>query len=467
MSQNILLLQGPIGPFFNQFAKELEQADHTVHKINFNGGDDFYYSRKNTHHFTGSVGQWRDYLGEKLRVLDISRIYLFGDCRVYHEAARKIAQSMNIRVFVFEEGYIRPNCITLEEIGVNGHSKLPRNPAMYPYTVSQDQPILEPVRQPFRNAALYGVIYYTAAKLMAWKYPKYEHHRPLNLLGEGSRWLLSGIRKMWYSLVDQDVTGPLFKDKTRYFICPLQVHTDMQVQVHSRFKNLEEFIQDVIHSFAANAPDDTLLVFKHHPLDRGHKDYGRVIRVLGKLHKVESRIRYVHDGHLPTLFDHALGTITINSTAGLSSIDHGTPVITLGDAIYDLPGLTYKGELDHFWNSVSSIDPDLRERFRAYLLSQVQANGNFYRRLKNAKTSTGIHWPPAMATLHGLNSRDGFARPAEPFDAPTPPVSAVPAMANLGGHYSAQTNEALATPQQAAEEPPLKEKPRQTVDQDV
>lgn len=441
VSQNILLLQGPIGPFFSHFASELELAGHTVHKINFNGGDDFFYSRANTHRFTGEFEEWRDYIGEKLRVLNIARVYLFGDCRAYHEVARKIAQSMNIRVFVFEEGYIRPNCITLEEIGVNGHSKLPRNPAMYPYTSPKDKPNLEQVHKPFRKAALYSAAYYTSARLMSWKYPHYEHHRPLNVTGEGAHWLLGGIRKMWYSLVDQDITTPLFKEKTPYFLCPLQVHTDMQVKVHSRFSNIEEFIQDVVHSFANHAPDNTLLVFKHHPLDRGYKDYTRVIRVLSKLHKIEHRVRYVHDAHLPTLFEHAIGTVTINSTTGLSSIDHGTPVISLGDAVYDLPGLTYQGSLDQFWRSGATIDPDMRERFTNYLLAQVQANGNFYRKLNNASTRTGVHWPPAMASLHGLESRDGYTAPVELFERPMPPVTSLSSVGDLGRHYADSDNE--------------------------
>ena len=37
--KKVLLLQGPIGPFFYRFAKKLKQAGASVHKINFNGGD--------------------------------------------------------------------------------------------------------------------------------------------------------------------------------------------------------------------------------------------------------------------------------------------------------------------------------------------------------------------------------------------------------------------------------------------
>jgi len=41
--KNILLLQGPIGPFFYRFAKKLKKERATVYKINFNGGDFLFY----------------------------------------------------------------------------------------------------------------------------------------------------------------------------------------------------------------------------------------------------------------------------------------------------------------------------------------------------------------------------------------------------------------------------------------
>ncbi|HDV7285126.1 TPA: capsule polysaccharide modification protein, partial [Mannheimia haemolytica] len=40
-SQRILLLQGPIGSFFTDFALWLESEKKTVFKLNFNGGDEY------------------------------------------------------------------------------------------------------------------------------------------------------------------------------------------------------------------------------------------------------------------------------------------------------------------------------------------------------------------------------------------------------------------------------------------
>ena len=42
-SKNVLLLQGPIGPFFNLFSKKMKACKAKVFKLNFNGGDKFFY----------------------------------------------------------------------------------------------------------------------------------------------------------------------------------------------------------------------------------------------------------------------------------------------------------------------------------------------------------------------------------------------------------------------------------------
>lgn len=42
-AENILLLQGPVGNFFLRLADWLTANGKTVHKFNFNAGDDYFY----------------------------------------------------------------------------------------------------------------------------------------------------------------------------------------------------------------------------------------------------------------------------------------------------------------------------------------------------------------------------------------------------------------------------------------
>jgi capsular polysaccharide export protein len=178
----------------------------------------------------------------------------------------------------------------------------------------------------------------------------------------------------------------------RYFLIPLQVAHDSQIQSHSKFVKVEEFIEEVMRSFAEFAPPDTLLVIKQHPLERGHKQYSSWIDRLTKELDLSKRVLYIHDQHLPTLLSCARGVVVINSTVGLSAIHHGIPLKNLGEAIYDIPGLTYQGELNDFWSQAPKPMQNLYESFYNRVIKNTQINGNFYRRLPIQKYRSGVRW---------------------------------------------------------------------------
>lgn len=394
MPGRVLLLQGPVGPFFSLLAEELKSEGHEVFKIHFNGGDEVCYTQRAAHRYCGDLAGWPAFLRAFLTRHEIDRIFLFGDCRLYHLRATKVAREMGVAVFVFEEGYIRPDYVTLEPGGVNGHSALSREPDDY----TAQRPVKPAVPQPaggvFWRIAGYATRYYLAAWRRRRAFPHYEHHRPLNLCREGLCWVRSGLRKLYYLCADYPVIRRLGKrQQSKYYLVPLQVHCDKQITHHSRYASIEDFIAEVIGSFAKHAPADTELVFRHHPMDRAYHDYGKLIARLGVRYRVRGRVRYLHEGHLPALLHGARGTVTINSTVGLSSIYHQTPVKVMGSAVYDMPGLTCRNSLDAFWRAPGAVDSRLYSRFRQYLVANVLGNGSFYRRVRADKGATGIEWP--------------------------------------------------------------------------
>ena len=127
--KNILLLQGPIGPFFKNFATDLQAVNAKVHKINFNGGDCLFYS--NGICFNQSIDDFPKFLTHIIQTYKIDVVFLFGDCRPLHKIAHAVLAEMGIEIGVFEEGYIRPDFITLEKHGVNAHSQMSRSTSFY------------------------------------------------------------------------------------------------------------------------------------------------------------------------------------------------------------------------------------------------------------------------------------------------------------------------------------------------
>lgn len=391
--KRVLLLQGPLGPFFKLLARDLQQVGTRVWKIDFNGGD-WLFSPSGAIPYRGNLADWPQFFGHFLEEHKIDVVLLFGDCRSLHMAAHKIAAERGIEIGVFEEGYVRPNYITLERYGVNGHSLIPRIGSFYRVIPRQEVPPALEVPYPFRHTMAWAMLYYCAAVLLHWAFPRYRHHRPLSLL-EAWPWVKSGFRKIWYRFKERKVQHELVtRCSGRFFLVPLQVHNDAQVHVHSDFDSVEAFIEHVIVSFARHAPPDVLLVIKHHPMDRGYHDRTRLIRELGLKYKVSERTLYIHDQHLPTLLEHARGVVVLNSTVGLSALHHGAPLKVCGTALYDMEGLTFQRRLDEFWVQAPTavVDHELFERFQNYLVKNTQLNGSFYRRLDIPGSSAGLVW---------------------------------------------------------------------------
>lgn len=384
-NKNILLLQGPMGSYFNTLDKKFSDEGAKVFRIGFNMGDQFF---ANSRHYTGykdAIENWNDFIKLFFIKNKINKLFVFGDCRYYQNIAIQIAKNLNIEVFVFEEGYLRPNFITLEKCGVNDNSLLPRNREFYDNLDLDDEIVyelehLENFTSTYNKMAREAIIYYWLTNLFKYKYPYYIHHRCMSLKKEFKAGCLNIFRKYINIFKEKRLNQYFEKELSKkYYFVPLQTHNDFQILTHSNYKNIEEFIEEVIISFSKNAPNDTYLVFKHHPIDRGRRNYKKFILALSKNYTIRNRVIITWDTHLPTQLKYAIGTILINSTVGLSSLYHHTPTICLGKAIYDIEGLSCKNmRLDDFWINYKEVDVDLLKKFRAYLIQTTQINSNFY-----------------------------------------------------------------------------------------
>jgi capsular polysaccharide export protein len=400
--KRVLLLQGPHGPFFKRVASGLHAAGAcAVEKINFNGGDALYYPSQSVA-YRGNLADWPAYIDAFVQQHRIDCIVAFGDCRPIHIEARTVAHARGVQYWVFEEGYIRPNFITFEQHGVNGFSCLPAERADYDAWPMLPLPDDAPVPPSFGLAAKYAMAYFTASTMAKPWFWRYQHHRDLHML-DGLYWVRSYARKMRYKSKEANALADLKPHgQGKYFLAVLQVASDAQVAVHSPYQSVAEFIVDTVRSFALHGPSDAVLVVKHHPMDRGYSDYTTLVNELMHTHQLTGRLRYIHDQHLPTLLENAQGVVTINSTVGLSALFHGTPVITLGKAVYDMAGLTCQVGLESFWRNPQAHKPDaeLHAKFRNYVTAHTQINGSFYVELPESDAA-GVRWRtmPALTAL--------------------------------------------------------------------
>jgi capsular polysaccharide export protein len=386
----------------------LREAGAEVHKINFNGGDLLFYPTGSIW-YRGGAQEWPAFVEETIKRLSIDAILLFGDCRPLHKAARLVADRLGVQVGAFEEGYIRPNYITFENFGVNGHSLMSRSPEFFADLPAQPALPEKQLGRTFWYAALWAALYYIAADALRTLFHRYRHHRPLTIL-EGIWWVRGTWRKFFYLRRERGLLARLTTELSgRFFLVPLQISTDAQIVEHSLYDSVVQFIRATVASFARHAPADTVLAVKHHPLDRGYHDYRALLEALEEEHGLTGRLYYLHDQHLPTLFDHMRGAVVINSTVGFSALSHNAPVKVCGRAIYSLPGMTYQDSLESFWRQAPHHKPDrlLVERFRSYVIDETQINGSFYKATDQSGLCRSVNsqyaaTPPALTATPGL-----------------------------------------------------------------
>ncbi|EJJ9802977.1 capsule biosynthesis protein [Campylobacter coli] len=375
--KTVLLLQGPVGTFFHRLAIKMKKNKTKVFKLNFNGGDFLFYpsgkrckcDEKDLENF------YESFFKEK----KIDAIVMYNDCRLIHAKAIKVARKLGIGIWIFEEGYLRPYCITFEKDGVNANSSLPRDKNFYLSCNILTKESIKEIPGGFKFMAFSAFLYWLFSFLLAPFFNNKLHHRTLFPF-EFLFWFRSLYRKYLYKLTEKKLNQKIYSLEKKYFLAILQVYNDTQIKHHYR-KSIEEFIEELILSFANHARAKSYLVFKHHPMDRGYRNYSKLINELSQKYHVEGRIFYVHDTYLPTLLKNALGCITINSTVGLSAILEGCPTKVCGNAFYNFEGLAYPKKLQFFWREAHAYkpNPSLVLNFKNYLLNTNQFNGNFYK----------------------------------------------------------------------------------------
>ncbi|MGE0558039.1 MAG: capsule biosynthesis protein [Burkholderiales bacterium] len=381
-ARSFLFLQGCTSFFFGRLADRLRSRGHAVSRINFNAGDAVYWGARPAWNFRDGLAALPEFMAEKFRAGNITDVVMLGDTRPVHVPALAIAARCGVRVHVYEEGYFRPSWLTLERGGINGYTRLPRDPAWYRTAATRlpEAGAGVHVPNPVSLLAWHEACYHLPNLANPLLYPGYRTHRPqvsaVEFAGWGRRFAVLPLHQRR----DAACIARLAGGREPFYVFPLQLDSDSQIAVHSPFDRISDALWQVVQSFAQHAPGDTRLVIKNHPLDTGFGHFGRRVRRLAGHFHIAGRVDYLETGHLPALLEHARGMVTINSTAGTAALALGCPTLALGKAVYDLPGLTFQGPLDAFWREASPPDAALFRAFRNVVMYTTQVNGGFYTR---------------------------------------------------------------------------------------
>lgn len=388
-----MLLQGPVGPFFRDLQRSFIERGFDVIKINFNGGDALFSAGCDSFNFRGSPADWSAWLNQAIAKRPPEAIVLFGDRRPYHIEAQRVAADHGVAVWSLEEGYVRPDYVTCERDGNNARS---------PLRQGTGNPDRDPVRtiasvgNSFGRMAAYGALHAVAQLALAGPFRGNVRHRQRRIAVDCARWALSLMRKLaWRShnhRILDDILSQRFRD---FHVVALQVHDDLNLLHNGHGWTMPRLIDEATRWFADYAPPGHRLLFKVHPLDRGHLPYRKLVAAAARQHGCAARVSIVDDCPIGPMIRGSDGLITVNSTSGLIALRHGKPLLVLGDAAYSRAELetlptTAPAGIEAFWRQPKIPSGEDAGAFFDRMERESLINGSFYLSGFRASTADAI-----------------------------------------------------------------------------
>ena len=377
----------------------------------FNAGDAAYWRRSGAVPYTGDVRRWPARLAKLVQDQGLTDLIVFGEGGPYNQGV--LAQSRSsrlwrkvearsearrgprrraprspartdsrgrpaptpLRIWVLENGYFRPDWITVEENGVNASSGLPRDRKSYDPPIPEmlpTRPVGKILPHHVINISLYHAMQpFGRLVFSRYVYP-YTQSPWLQFVGHVRRYLSLTFRSKTQS------DARVIRDRGPFFLACLQREGDAQLLRYSHYADNTAFLAEVLSSFARNAPAETRLVIKNHPLDPGLVDLARMTHVLAVERGIADRVDFIDGGNLAALCRASSGMVVNNSSAALSALGFSTPVKVLGEAFFDIDGLTDQQPIDGFWTAPLPPEDDLYKRFKAHVINRTQVNGNYH-----------------------------------------------------------------------------------------
>jgi capsular polysaccharide export protein len=372
-NRRFLIVSAPFGRFSRVLAEVITDLGGDVSRMLFNAGDAVTWQRPKGIAFKEDSQAWHQKVPEFVQAY--TDIIVFGEGGPYNQAILSQRDRISPRVWVLENGYFRPDWITLEQNGVNGSSGLPREAAGYPIP-GPEMPVTQPVGKILPHHVINISLYHFYQMVGGLAFPKYRHPYTMSPL-----WQFWGHVRRYFTLACQPRSAceaSVIRARGPFYIACLQREGDAQLLRYSKFADNTAFLAEVMTSFAAHAPKSSRLVVKNHPLDPGLNDLAHMTRCLAIERGLEGRVDFIDGGNLAQLCRAAEGMVVNNSSAALSALGFRTPVKVLGQAFFDFEGLTDQQGLDSFWSAPKASNPALFTAFRAHVISKSQINGNYH-----------------------------------------------------------------------------------------
>ena len=191
---------------------------------------------------------------------------------------------------------------------------------------------------------------------------------------------------------------------SRFIFVPFQVPHDTQISTHSPWiRDMEHLFNEVMAAVDALNDQSLYVVFKEHPSWHKHFEH---------LYSCHRQACFANDNNTAELIKKSHAVITINSTVGFEAMLLNKPVITLGEACFNIEGLVL--------NTMNNVQLVEALKNISYWRPNKEIMQNFFKYLENIYAIPGSWKEPDEKHVAAIEARltktDDLAKYGQIFD---------------------------------------------------
>lgn len=340
-----------------------------------------------TQHYEKEVKSYLEGIREADQQFGID-LFIVWSMRLRERTIYHYAKKHNIPIYIFEHGYFRPFTLTVDSQGINYENSLPRSSDFYlnlaydeerfrKYLLSPETAVKnEQVHKKYREIC-------DAHRLMHASPTKIKiGSRVISKLKDGS--ITYSIRRQINKYIIQPlgniqvdyklqscnrISERLISSGEQYIFVPFQLQTDTQTVLFSPYiktmKTLVVLMSEAVEKYNEMNEAKLKVVFKPHPMYKIKEPDMNMLEIL----KICEKYKYSYfNTTISTLnlIDRSQFIVTINSTVGIEALTRGKRVMTLGQAFYNIEGITHY--VDHPDKLVDGIFQTIHKPYNEKLI---------------------------------------------------------------------------------------------------
>lgn len=351
----------------NELEKVIEHALKKDRKL---------YKKDNSKYMLKLASHFFKFLDEMDKLYKFDIYFIQNENFFYESLMYYHAKKNNKEIIVFENGYFRPFTLMLDKNGVNFNSSIPQDKSFYDNIVVDERKLKSFLNKPFSDIQfqsknynkIYLKIIYGITELFNKENEFYRN--PVENFVNKVKSVKRKKDNINYCNKSSDINLEI-KGNKKYLFIPFQIETDSQITKYSKISTMKEFLDLVMETIEIlnNSGENYYPLFKVHPLDTSI-EFKQFKTYFDGHYKNKGEL--IFSGDTSKLIEKSDVVITINSTVGFEALLKKKKVIVLGDAFYNITGLSFYSEPDpkqlcEVIKKKDQLDYDLLKKFLYYL----------------------------------------------------------------------------------------------------